>query len=167
MGKLIILFSLIFTVNCMSQTYEELQDIFYYTSSKLDAARDSINALKSLDSVVNLQKKQLAKDSVVLKNDSILYANYEKKVDILSEELYRKDIKPAFEFRGFYAGLSSMYIIDSNIVSTTVWNSLKYDLTGYFKFSLFDRIDLSCGLGIPVRKENIFLKTNIEWRIFK
>lgn len=167
MVKLIILFSLIFTTNCMSQTYEELQDVFYYTSAKLDAARDSINALKSLDSVINLQKKQLAKDSAVIKNDSILYANYERKVDILSEELYKKDITPQFEFRGFYAGLSSIYMLDSNIIKNTFWNTLKYDITGFLKFSLFDRLDLSCGFGIPVRKENIFLKTNIEWRIFK
>jgi hypothetical protein len=167
MKKLFILLNLFIVINCMSQTYEELQDIFYFTSKKLDAARDSLNALKNLDSVINIQKKQLAKDSVILKNDSVLYANYEKKVSILSEELYKRDVKPVFEFKGFFAGLSSSYLLDSNIIKNTIWNSLKYDLTGSLKFTFFDKIDLSCAIGIPVRKENIFLKTNIEWRIFK
>jgi hypothetical protein len=167
MKKILILLNLIIAINCMSQTYEELQDIFFYTSKKLDATRDSLNALKSLDSVIVLQKKQLGKDSVILKNDSMILSSYEKQINILTEELYKKPEKPLFEFRGFYMGLSSFYNVDSNIVKNTFWESTKYDITGTFKFNIIDRIDLSLGVGIPVRKENFFIKTNLEWRIFK
>jgi len=158
---------LIFSKDCRSQTYEELQDIFYYTSKKLDAARDSLTAYKNLDSVVSIQKKQLLKDSLILKNDSILRTNFEKKISILTEKLSKKEEIPFFEFRGFYTGLSGAYTLDSTLISNTVWNNIKYDLTGVLKFTFLDRLDLTCGIGIPIRKENIFLKTNIEWRIFK
>lgn len=167
MKKLIIFLNLLITINCMSQTYEELQDIFYYTSKKLDAARDSINTLKRLDSVIVIQKKQLQKDSSIFKNDSVLNANYKKQINILSEEIYKKDEQPAFQFRGFYVGISSFYGVDSNIFKNSVWNSLKYDITGTFKFNVLNRIDISCGIGLPMRKENLFIKANIDWRVFK
>jgi hypothetical protein len=167
MKKIIILLILILSVKCMSQTYEELQDIFFYTSKKLDAARDSIVALKRLDSIIVIQNIQLKKDSTIQKNDSIIQSSFEKQINILTEEIYKKDIKPTFEFRGFYLGLSSFYNVDSNIIKNTFWGSLKYDVTGTFKFNVLDRIDLSMVIGIPVRKENFFIKTNLEWRIFK
>jgi|WetSurMetagenome_2_1015567.scaffolds.fasta_scaffold181988_1 hypothetical protein len=164
---IIIILVLIFSTKCMSQTYEELQDIFFYTSKKLDAARDSLNALKRLDSVIIIQKNQLVKDSVRQRNDSLISSSFEKQVNILTGELYKQSEKPAFEFRGFYVGLSSLYKVDSNIVKSTFWESLKYDITGTFKFNILDKIDLSIGIGIPIRKENFITKANIEWRIFK
>jgi hypothetical protein len=167
MNKLIILLNLLFALNCMAQTYQELQDIFYFTSKKLDAARDSISALKRLDSVIQIQKKQLQKDSMIIANESVLNSNYQKQINILSEELYKKDEKPSFEFRGFYMGLSSFYCLDSNIIKYSVWENMKYNVTGTFKFNILDRIDFSCGIEIPLRKEKFFINTNLDWRIFK
>jgi hypothetical protein len=167
MKKIIIFLNLIISINCMSQTYNELRDIFFFTSQKLDAARDSINTLKRLDSVILIQANQLKKDSAIIKNDSMLNLNYQKQIDILSDELYRKEEKSIFEFRGFYLGLSPFYVLDSNMVKSSIWNNLKYDITGTFKFNISNQLDLSCGLAFPLRSENPYIKANIEWRIFK
>lgn len=167
MKKIIILLCVIITSNCFAQTYQELQDIFYFTSKKLDAARDSINSLKRLDSVILIQKKQLQKDSTIIANDSVLNSHYQKQINILSEELYEKEEKPSFEFRGFYLGLSPYCPLDSNIIKGSIWGNIKYDIAGTFKFNILNQLDFSFGLGFPIRKENPYLKANIEWRVFK
>lgn len=167
MKKLLIIFNLIIVLNCSAQTYQELQDIFYYTSKKLDAARDSLNALKRLDSVILIQKEQLRKDSMVIANNFVLSSNYEKQIDLLSDELYKKEEKPVFEFRGFYLGLSPYCVVDSSLIRNTIWSNLKYELTGLFKFNAFDKVDFSLGMGFPFKAENPYIKAQLEWRVFK
>lgn len=152
--------------NVYSQTFDELQDIFYYTSKKLDAARDSVQILEKKtdvqDSIINNQKR-------IIKNDSLVNANNEQIIVTLKEQLYYRSEKSAFiEFKGFYAGLTASYSFNDSVISKhTIIEGTVYDLTGTFKFDIMNKACISGGIGIPLRKEKFYLKISVEYKLFE
>lgn len=155
---------ILFTVSSFGQTYEELQDIFFYTSKKLDEARDSIRIMNQIkarqDIIIGNYKKVVITDSVQLHN-------CEQQVEILKIEATKIDMPPLITFRGFYTGVSVNYRFDSEIITQqTIIAGLKYDLTGSFKFEAIGRIDLTGQVYIPLRKESFGIKVNAEYKLF-
>jgi len=146
------------------QTFEELQDIFFYTSKKLDQARDSIEIMKKIaykqDSIINNDKKIIAGDSLEM-------LNKDAALEILKGEVARVELPPVIEWKGFYPGLSVAYPFnDSVLTKQTVFDGLKYDLTAAFKFSVIGRLDIAGIVGIPLRKEKFYIKLQTDWRVF-
>jgi hypothetical protein len=162
--KIIILF-LLFVSICFSQATQEEKDVFFFTSKSLDAARDSISILKKINA--NLEAQNTRKDSIIRKDSVLLMVCNEGKT-ILMQELADVQVqeKPFIEFRGFFPGWSPSIGFDSNIFRNNIWSNLKHDITGMFKFSIKNKVDISAGVCIPLRREPIYLKANLEWRVF-
>jgi hypothetical protein len=143
----LLLFAVISEIS-VSQTYEELQDIFYFTSKKLDAARDSIGILELKtnvqDSIINNQKR-------IISNDSLINTNNEQIINTLKEQL----------------GLTASYSFnDPAITKQTIIEGTVYDLTGTFRFDVMDKGSLSGSVGIPLRNEKFYVKVCAEWKVF-
>jgi hypothetical protein len=160
----LLLFAVISEIS-VSQTYEELQDIFYFTSKKLDAARDSIGILELKtnvqDSIINNQKR-------IISNDSLINTNNEQIINTLKEQLYKGNEETGFiQFKGFYAGLTASYSFnDPAITKQTIIEGTVYDLTGTFRFDVMDKGSLSGSVGIPLRNEKFYVKVCAEWKVF-
>lgn len=163
MKKLLIALLLI-SGTVFGQTYEELQDIFFYTSMKLDQARDSIEIMKKIaykqDSIINNDKKIRAGDSLEL-------LNKDAAIELLKGEVTRVELPPMVEWKGFWPGLSVAYPFnDSVLTKQTVFDGLKYDITAAFKFAVMRVIDIAGIIGIPLRKEKFYIKLQTDWRVF-
>jgi hypothetical protein len=148
-----------------SQTFDELQDIFYYTSKKLDAARDSV---RILNQKAGLQDSIISNQNKIIKNDSMININNEQVIKTLKEQLYKTDDENALiVFKGFYGGLTAAYAFnDEAITKQTIIEGTFYDLTGMFKFDLMNKAMISGGIGIPLRKEKFYLKIAVEYKLF-
>lgn len=163
MKKLLIALLLI-SGTAFGQTFEELQDIFFYTSKKLDQARDSIEIMKKIaskqDSIINNDKKIRAGDSLEL-------LNKDAAIELLKSEVTKVELPPVVEWKGFWPGLSVAYPFnDSVLTKQTVFDGLQYDITAAFKFSVIGRLDIAGIVGIPLRKEKFYIKLQTDWRVF-
>ncbi len=160
-----VIFLVLFNNLSVSQTFEQLQDIFYYTSKKLDAARDSISILEKKtdlqDSIINNQNR-------IIKNDSLVNDNNEQIIGTLKEQLFKGSQESGFiEFKGFYAGLTASYSFNDSIITKhTIIEGTAYDLTGIFKFDVMNKACISGGIGIPLRKDKFYIKISVEWKVF-
>lgn len=145
-------------------TYEELEDIFFYTSTKLDEARDSVSILKE----INKKQMQALQNSLkIQENDSIQLMNCEKQVEILKVEMTKLELPPVIEWKGFYPGISAAYPFnDSVLTKQTIIDGLMFDLTATFKFAVMKLIDVSALIGIPLRKEKFYIKLQTDYRLF-
>lgn len=163
-AKMIIVLLMFVSGSVYSQTYEELQDIFFYTSVKLDQARDSIEIMKS---IIHKQDSVIQNDKVIIRNDSLEIRNNEAAIEMLKGEVTKVELPPMVEWKGFYPGLSIAYPFnDSVLTKQTLLDGLRYDLTAAFKFSIIGRLDIAGIVGIPLRKEKFYIKLQTDWRVF-
>lgn len=109
-------------------------------------------------------------DLVIVKadRDSLKLTLHDKEIFITSlKQSFSPVIPSLVTWRGFYMGIGVAYPFnDSIITQSTFFAGLKYDLTATFKFSVVDKFDISGQVGIPLRKEKIYLRANLEYRIF-
>lgn len=163
-AKMVIVLLILISTPVYSQTYEELQDIFFYTSKKLDEARDSIkilNSIKARQDIIIVNHKK------VLQKDSVLLMNCEQQVEVLKVEAAKIELPAVIKWKGLYPGLSIAYPFnDSVLTKQTFFDGLKYDLTASFKFEVIGKLDVSGIVGIPLRKEKFYIKIQTDWKVF-